>query len=350
MSETTNTCSLDKLAEEDNEFKKTALFNLYSKFRNACIYNNDTYEHCSVDNKYDTVDFPVKLFFQKVLSNLIRIGTNEDVYFPNITYEKRKVCTYLKYWFYDEITYKHFKEDQINKIFQILDEEKQKYVNANCEFSKMNLVEIKMIKTLYDYFAFYETYSGKHVEITDKISNSKYCKNIKYANFFYTEVDRICDNTDSKNYCNEYKKYIKEYITFDEKSSISCIGEVKDSEHHNHDDYASLGFRKPIWSDHSLGSPQDQEVHGDSMHSPDARGNIIPATVSIFSVSIFSILFLLYKFTPFRSNLYRPIEVFKKIWKKKKKENDELVLQENEGNQLNSDYTGYNIVYNTLAN
>ncbi|SBT56623.1 PIR Superfamily Protein [Plasmodium ovale wallikeri] len=349
MSETTNTCSLDKLAEEDNEFTKTVLFNLYSKFGNACIYNKDSYDHCSVDNKYDTVDFQVKLFFPQVLSNLIRIGTNQNAYFPDITYEKRKVCTYLKHWFYDQITYKHFKEDQINKIFQILEEEKQKYVNANCEFNKMNLGEIKIIKTLYDYFAFYETYSGNHEEISDKISNSKYCKNIKHANYYYTQFDRICDQPGSKSYCNEYKKYIKEFITFGEKSSISCIGEVKDFEQPNQDDYELLEFKQLIGGDDPLGKPQFKEVADDSMDSPDAKGNIIPATVSVSSVSIFSILFLLYKFTPFRSTLYRPIEVVKNVWKKKE-ENDEIVLQENEYEQLNSDYTGYNIVYNTLPN
>ncbi|SBT55998.1 PIR Superfamily Protein [Plasmodium ovale wallikeri] len=347
MSANPNLCTFENLAKEDNEFKNTALYKVYNKFLQTCDHNGDeSYKYCGLDDQYANVNPSVRLFFEKVKSILNRIRYMQDEYFLDIKYEKGNVCTYFKYWFYDQIIDKEFKGNQITELFDILEKEKDLFSNANCDYHAMKLNEMKTIKTLYDYFAFYDTYKGKHEKIIHQISNSKYCKNFNNVKAFYSTFYDTCDDR-STMYCSEFKKFIKEYISFDDELSLSCNDEVIDAKVFEHEGLKSLVIRAPIWRDTLAGSGDDESY---ASMPEDISGNRIPTVVSSSLVGIFVILLISYKFTPLRSMLGRPFGLMKNILKNPNEGYDESELDKYEYEGNNSDYTEYNILYHSGDN
>ncbi|SBS98838.1 PIR Superfamily Protein [Plasmodium ovale curtisi] len=348
MSANPNLCTFYKLAEEDNEFKNTVLYKVYNKFMETCdLKGNESYSYCELDDKYATANPSVRLFYEKVKSILKRITNMQDEYFLNINFEKGNVCTYFKYWFYDQMLAKEFTSNQIKELLEILEKEKDIFSKANCDYYAMSMKEIKIIKSLYDYFAFHNTYKGEHEKIINQISKSKYCKNFNNVKVYYSNFDVTCNDSSTKKYCSEFRKYIKEYIKFHDELSFSCNDEEIDSKMFEHEGLKSLVIKDPIWRDTLVGSGEHES--SDHMHVDisENTGNRIPTVVSSSFVGIFIILLISYKFTPLRDKLGRPFEFMKQILKNQKEGNHESQLDKYEYEENNSDYTEYNLVYHS---
>ncbi|SBT02988.1 PIR Superfamily Protein [Plasmodium ovale curtisi] len=342
-----STYTLDKFAEQDDAFKKATLYKMYNKFLSTCTTDDeDTFErkYCSLE-QYEGISNPsLLIFISKVLTNLMKISNNKIIFFREIDFDEEQICTNFKYWFFDYILYREFNDIDIEKLFQKLDEKKEIFFQSNCEFYTMKLDEIKIMKRIYDYYAFYRTYVGKYENINEKISNSPYCENLKsgilYSRYYHT----TCTQSPhiDKSLCKEFNNYIKNHIDFEENtlSSIQCVGEksslIQDEE---------LEYR--FSADKPLPEDEDSEVRIQNNEDPGLTGSSMSTVLSVSFVGTFFVLFLLYKFTPFSSFLRPQIQRMKRLWKNENQETKELLINNYETEDSDSENKGYNITYHS---
>ncbi|SBT54832.1 PIR Superfamily Protein [Plasmodium ovale wallikeri] len=344
---TTSTYTLDKFAEQDSEFKNATLYKVYNKLLNSCnIGHDETYEgdDCTVDESQGKSDLLINMYISKVVNNLRRIGNHERFFFLYINYNENEVYTYFKYWFLDQILDKGFNDEEITTLFRRLNQKKEKYLNAPCELYTMNLNEIKIMKRIYDYYAFYHTYKGEHKNINEQISNSDYCENLKrgilYSNYYRTTCTK--SPYGEKSICKEFNNYIKDHIKFEENvsSSIECVGRKSSL---IQDENLEYRFSEDI----QLSVAEDTEVEGQTTEDPGLTGNSMATVLPVSFVGTFSVLFLLYKFTPFRSFLHPQIQRMNNLWKNEDQETEELLINNYETEDFDSENKEYNITYHS---
>ncbi|SBT02662.1 PIR Superfamily Protein [Plasmodium ovale curtisi] len=352
MSEAKSAFTLDKFAEQvnlysDDEFKRGTLYKLYNKFMNTCTHNDeDTYEykHCSLV-QYEGISYLLlKMFISKVLTNLIRISNNKINFFQGIDFDENQVCAYFKYWFLDYILYREFKDNDIEILFQKLGEEKENFVKADCEFYTMKLNEIKIMKKVYDYYAFYHAYKGEHEKMIEGISKSKYCEYIKSGILYSDYYNSTCTKShySDKSLCKEFNNYIRNHIKFEinKLSSIKCVADqsplIEDKQ---------LEYK--FSEDKQLPESQDTVVDSQTSEGPGLTGSSMSTVLSVSFVGTFFVLFLLYKFTPFSSFLRPQIQRMKRLWKNEKQETKELLINNYETEDSDSENKGYNITYHS---
>ncbi|SBT73147.1 Plasmodium vivax Vir protein, putative [Plasmodium ovale] len=344
---TTSTYTLNKFAEQDDEFKNATLYKIYNKFLNTCKYgDDDAYEgdDCSVDAHQGRSDLLLNMYISTVVNNLRRIRNYERIFFLDINYNENEVYTYFKYWFLDQILDKDFNDEEITTLFERLNQKKEKFRNARCEFYTMKLDEIKIIKKIYDYYAFYHTYKGEHKNINAKISNSEYCENLKrgilYSNYYRTTCTK--SPYDEKSICKEFNNYIKDHIQFEENvlSSIECVGRKSSL---IQDENLEYRFSEYI----QLPESEDAEVDSQTAQDPGLTGSSMATVLPVSFVGTFSVLFLLYKFTPFRSFLNPQIQRMKSLWKNEDQETEELLINNYETEDFDSENKEYNITYHS---
>ncbi|SBT57279.1 PIR Superfamily Protein [Plasmodium ovale wallikeri] len=347
MSEEKSAYTLDNFAQQDSEFKNTTLYKMYNRFLNTCNnYDGETYgyEYCPLDQYKGISSLSLKMFISKVLTNLIRISYNKIITFREINFDEEQICTNFKYWFLDYILYREYNDTDIEELFQKMDEKKENFVKANCEFYTMKLNEIKIMKRIYDYYAFYHTYVGKHEKIIEKISNSPYCEKIKsgilYSDYYHTTCTQ--SHYSDKSLCKEFNNYIKNHIDFekDKLSSIKCVGDQRSL---FEDEQLEYEFSENKQLPESEGAEVDSQTTEDSGLTGSSMATVLPVSF----VGTFSVLFLLYKFTPFRSFLHPQIQRMNNLWKNEDQETEELLINNYETEDFDSENKEYNITYHS---
>ncbi|SBT72746.1 Plasmodium vivax Vir protein, putative [Plasmodium ovale] len=347
MSETKSTYTLDKFAVEDDEFKNATLYKIYNKFLNTCKYgDDDAYEgdDCSVDAHQGRSDLLLNMYISTVVNNLRRIRNYERIFFLDINYNENEVYTYFKYWFLDQILDKDFNDEEITTLFERLNQKKEKFRNARCEFYTMKLDEIKIMKKIYDYYAFYNAYNGEHEKINEKISKSQYCEYIKsgilYSEYYHTTCAESPYSGESL--CKEFNKYIKNHIKFEENtlSSIKCVADQSPLIENKKLEYK-------FSDDKQLPESEDAEVDSQTTEDSGLTGSSMATVLPVSFVGTFSVLFLLYKFTPFRSFLHPQIQRMNNLWKNEDQETEELLINNYETEDFDSENKEYNITYHS---
>ncbi|SBT74207.1 PIR protein [Plasmodium ovale] len=347
MSETESTFTLDKFAEHDGEFKKATLYKVCNKILNSCsVGDNEIFDddNCFLEQYEGILNPFLKAFISKLVNNLKRIGNKDKIILLQVDNTKNQVCTYFKYWFLDYILYREFKDNDIEILFQKLGEKNEHFVESDCELYPMKLNEIKIIKKIYDYYAFYHAYNGEHEKINEKISNSPYCENLKsgilYSDYYRTTCTQ--SHYSDKSLCKEFNKYIKNLIQFEENtlSSIKC---VRDKGSLIPDEQLEYVFSE----DKKLLGDEDSEVHSQTTEDPGLTESSMATVLPVSFVGTFSVLFLLYKFTPFRSFLNPQIQRMKSLWKSEDQETKELLINNYETEDYDSENKEYNITYHS---
>ncbi|SBT57666.1 PIR Superfamily Protein [Plasmodium ovale wallikeri] len=343
----TITYTLNKFAEEDDIFNTVTLYKLYNKFDNTCtgeedlVYVNDD---CLLDQYQAILNPSLRIFISKLVNNLKRIGNKEKMILLQVDNNKNQICTYFKYWFIDYIIYRDYKDNDIEILFQKMDEKKGNFVESDCELYPMKLNEIKIIKKIYDYYAFYHAYNGEHEKINEKISKSRYCKKLKsgilYSDYYHTTCSKSPYSDESL--CKEFNKYIKNHIHSEKNtlSSIECIGDQRSL---FEDEQLKYEF-----SEHrQIPQDEDAEVYSQTAQDPGLTGSSMATVLPVSFVGTFSVLFLLYKFTPFRSFLNPQIQRMKSLWKSEDQETKELLINNYETEDSDTENKEYNITYHS---
>ncbi|SBT55730.1 PIR Superfamily Protein [Plasmodium ovale wallikeri] len=331
----------------DDTFNTVTLHKLYDTFVNTCSGNDDLIyadDDCFLDQYQAILNPSLKIFISKLVNNLKRIGNEEKMNLLEIDNKENQVCTYFKYWFLDQILDKGFNDDHIEKLFEKLDEKKGNFVKANCEFYPMKLYDIMIMKKIYNYYAFYHAYNGEQEKIIREISKSKYCENIKNGIIYSDYYDSTCSRSpyNNKGICKEFNNYIKNHIKFEKNklSSIKCAADqsplIEDKQ---------LEYK--ISDDKQLTESEDAEIDSQTTEDSGLTGSSMATVLPVSFVGTFSVLFLLYKFTPFRSFLNPQIQRMKSLWKNEDQEANELLINNYETEDSDTENKEYNITYHS---
>ncbi|EDL42886.1 variable surface protein Vir21-related [Plasmodium vivax] len=206
--------------------RNKGLYLSYNDFNKECKWSyRDLY--CS-DALTNFVDESIRPLYKKLWNNLFKVKYfSED--FKSLPKEKKKICIYLKYWFYDQLLSKNISNDGIGKFFSAWESTSQGYKRdlIGCELYKMSLNEIKETKLLYDYFLLYDGYNNDEL-VSHKIYVSPYCQYLKEAADVYKKRKIECVSGNNIERCKEFKNYIKNYMI---KNDITLFkGKCKNEE------------------------------------------------------------------------------------------------------------------------
>ncbi|SBT73949.1 PIR protein [Plasmodium ovale] len=217
-----------KTSDKDYISMDETLYKFYSEFDKHCNSDDDTI--CFYFIPETIANTSVRELLKKFMRNLKKLSDKNGAHFNTIDKENNinKRCTYLKYWFYDQIISKNYQisDEDMDNFFNFL--EGLKYVIFDtfpCDFYKIKLKDIKEIKKLYDYFVFYDAYKSQNI-INYQIYNSAHCHYLKGAPFLYKEKERQCNLPDKTEYCKEFSKHIKNNI--EKNVLLSLRGKCKD--------------------------------------------------------------------------------------------------------------------------
>ncbi|SBT84839.1 PIR protein [Plasmodium ovale] len=333
----------------NESFKKTPLFNFYKELDSVDPCESDSITYCISGEEFNTENKVIRDLYNKLVTNLKNISNRDRNLFGDIYYDEIHMCTYLKYWFLDRILKDNMNGSQVIQFFKILEKKKGENIfpKSDCEFFSMKMNEIKEIKLLYDYYIFYDKCEGEKSDIINEIYKSKYCKYVRNANFVYDKEKLLCEDDNLSGHCKEFNKYIKNFIDVYEYSSFSCNDEIRIEESGDHPD--SETYRRPetIWFDDLQRDSQFEHSYNSPSDNPNTRGSTIPTVLSFSFVGIFCTLFLLYKFTPFRSLLHTRLGIIKNMLKMKNEKNNQLLSSEYEHDFANVNNSNYGITYHS---
>ncbi|SBT02574.1 PIR Superfamily Protein [Plasmodium ovale curtisi] len=357
-----NSYTHEMFVGEDDTLTGTLLHKFYNEFEDASCKAGDTEEYCKVNN-YKLENERSKELYEKLVINLKNIS-NKKLKIDYQDVPDNKLCIYLRYWFYDWLVSENFNDSTINKLINILEEQKDNiYSGFNCEFYKMKLEVVKFIKALYNYFLFYDRTKVQKKKIKDDpIFKSEYCNYIKNSNFVYTTIEASCARSSKISYCNDFNKYIKNFIDFDDElESITCNDDKNRLSYNEMTSLTSseLGTQQmhlnvqsetggiltiatfqqetnPVHPPkYALPHSAEPGVIDDSTENPNGQQNIIPTVVSLSL------------FTPFRSLLYPTTQRFKHIGNIINKKIKHILLRKHESHRTQEDDKLYNIAYNS---
>ncbi|SBT55114.1 PIR Superfamily Protein [Plasmodium ovale wallikeri] len=340
--------TLTMFAQEHVTLAQTDLYELYYTFNNVCNDIGGSPQLCSSDQSYKSLDSSVQELYKKLVSNLKRISNYEDNSFREEIEDKNKMCTYLKYWYYEQLITKNISDINISKIIEVWDKEKQSFPMCTCELYIKKLSDIKALKKIYDYFLFYELYKDINT-IKNNVFDKPYCKYLEDVNrYLYTMLEMDCETKENSPYCKELKKYIKNYIKVDNSSEFSCTKDESLAELHpptlGEDGLRGKAKEMPALNQGTTRT--EHEAHIDvRIDAGEYDKSAISAAVSFSCVGIFVILFLLYKFTPIISYLQPWMRRSKRMIKNVNGEFNPLLSHESEMEQKYLDNYEYNIIY-----
>ncbi|SBT56747.1 PIR Superfamily Protein [Plasmodium ovale wallikeri] len=252
--------------------KNVTLGNFYNKFEDMCSYQNNQ-DYCAIEKDgYNGCDNFNKLYYN-LNGNKAKYDHNNEEFSTLYEYPIN-FCNYLKYWFYDKIIFNKFQNDQIIKLLKDLNNAgKFQFHMAKdytCNFNILELDKIKEVKLFYDYIGSYDS-EEKKSSIHDKICGIDY----------EDSLDKIIELYNNRNaYCtNKTNPYCDEFVELDSLPQDSTGL------------YTSGG---KLHQDSALGDTENTSIR-------------ITMSVIPIIVTLFIILPILYKLTPFGTLLHKSI-------------------------------------------
>ncbi|KMZ76861.1 hypothetical protein PVIIG_06049 [Plasmodium vivax India VII] len=189
-----------------------------SYFDHECSNNVDSFYYCSQDTNINTRLPGLWQIYRKFERNLKFIWDDERMYDFFWETNKEKLCSYLKYWIYDQLISKDISQDDFSQFFKLWNERKsEKCSKCKCEFNITSLYHVKQLKKTYDYSLFLKAYKNT-AKINKKIHNMNYCKYISDAKAMYSLLGDTCKKKKAE-YCNEFNEYVLPYINYKESET-----------------------------------------------------------------------------------------------------------------------------------
>ncbi|VUZ99815.1 PIR protein [Plasmodium vivax] len=373
-----------------------------SYFETECDDSKISNSYCYQDIKFGTLPTALSELYRKFERNLILIWDDEENVYENWETDKKKICSYLKYWIYDHsgmsIREKITRNmNAFSKFINLWNEQKEeKCPSCECEFKIKSFSLVKHLKKAYDYFLFLNAYNDTKT-ISTHIADKNYCKYIDGSKTVYSLYPLICKGGITEN-CKEFEKYILPYMKNDDENSILCESEStyepdeedyqkaqgipkklaaikeKDQEYNaqlakaeeddvpvpeaTRDDTARAQSQydrvvSPRLGDRGSGHVLTNNLPGSEgfMPSPDlntdiqGNGNPIKTITSASLVGVPSIIFLLYKFSPVRTWLDPRIRKTKSDLRNSIQGSNELQSHDYNFDTTNMDFNRFNVGY-----
>ncbi|GAW82041.1 variable surface protein [Plasmodium gonderi] len=325
MAAKVNNYTLNMFAEEDETLKDYVLYSLYNyTFDMSCKDEDEAEFTCPLQQYYDFKDKEIEQFYKKFIDNLHKIS-KKNQYFNGLNDNDDKLCTYLKYWFYEYILNKGYEASQINKIYDAWYNSNNTFIGVSpCNIHRLNLNQIQEIKRIYDYFMLYDRNDKEKIS-SDKILQTKYCQYFENAHIMYLAKEVQCERNTVSPICKEFNEYLKKYITYNDELSFSCEVEEKNDDYFYHSDLATWKPKVEEYFD---------ELQIDTSHEKP-------------HFSIISEFGKRAKYAPLKHNLYPKIQRIKGIFINKFSEAISGLTYLYESQDLNKYDSKLNILYNS---
>ncbi|KMZ78183.1 hypothetical protein PVIIG_04957 [Plasmodium vivax India VII] len=266
--------TLNDFSDNNNKLINTDLYEFYHHhFDKECDNTSGSLHFCDSFNGDKSLNSSLDGFYRKLERNLKQIPTLSDKLTGDMSVDKHKLCFYLKYWFYDQVISKKIENNQITQLLRIWEQNKRgKSIECECELDVKSLPIIKKLKQYYDYYLFLEAYKDT-ASMSKEISYKEYCTYLDEARVSYSLFTSICfqkDHDSIKEYCNEFIKYIMEYLKIYDKSSISCQENELAQEEEEEEPQEEAGGREMDFRSLSMMGPN---IAGHYMHHGSTETN-----------------------------------------------------------------------------
>ncbi|KMZ89792.1 hypothetical protein PVMG_06060 [Plasmodium vivax Mauritania I] len=206
-----------------------------SYFEDKCNNYVHHFSYCPPNENYHPLTGSILELYKKFERNIKLIWDEEKEVYKNVEENKKELCFYLKYWLYDQIIDKNIDSD-LSQFWELWKNRKTKNCpNCTCEFEVQNISDINVLKTIYDYILFKDTYDNEE-KINAAISKKKFCPYIDDARILYSLKKTTCTEK-TGTFCNEIKKYIIPHLKIDDNFVITCNNE-EESDHYPHNGHA----------------------------------------------------------------------------------------------------------------
>ncbi|KMZ87231.1 hypothetical protein PVBG_04016 [Plasmodium vivax Brazil I] len=206
--------NLNNFLEGNNKLNNSNLNRFYKSYFNiSCDDRTNSNYYCSPDTKFETLPSHLSELYRKFERNLKLIWYDGRTVYDSWETDKNALCSYLKYWIYDQLISKDVTQDHFLQFFNLWNARKnEKCPKCKCEFNITSFSEVKELKKTYDYSLFLKAYK-KTAKINKKIHNMNYCKYIEYAKTIYSLLEQTCTKKKAE-YCNEFKEYVLPYMSY----------------------------------------------------------------------------------------------------------------------------------------
>ncbi|SBT54838.1 PIR Superfamily Protein [Plasmodium ovale wallikeri] len=262
------------------------------------------------------------------------------------TEDRVQDCRGLNYWLKGEIKDVSGKKYNTLEFYNILKSKiKEDLYTINICQNEIKVINDSLFQNLQnisDLYANLNEYSTKYI-VNDRTRCDK-------ANSCVTTYDRIitpCNSQSNSAMCNSLKRFKNEY-------NMSL-------EHENNCPGLKTTLTYPEMEKTIVKRPSETVTHGvldkNSMqHVEEESGTVSPGLTSstfniiitvFVSLALFKILFILYKFTTFRSLINNPVKSMKNMLRNKNEEKNEFSVFEQESANTNFVERRYSIAYNS---
>ncbi|SCA60727.1 VIR protein [Plasmodium vivax] len=198
-------------------------------FDRACDNSAHFIYNCSQDTNLGTLPSHLLELYRKFERNLKLIWVDGETVYDIWETDKEKLCSYLKYWIYDQLISKGVSQDDFSRFFELWNERKSEECSkCVCEFKIKDLYEVNQLKRIYDYSLFLKAYK-KTSKINNQISNMSYCNYISEAKAMYELLGHTCERNTTE-YCKELNKYVLPYIKYVDSGKYKVVEENEDTE------------------------------------------------------------------------------------------------------------------------
>ncbi|CAI7718373.1 PIR protein [Plasmodium vivax] len=215
--------NLNNFTDDNDKLRLSYLNRFYKSYFNiSCDDRTNSNYYCSPDTKFETLPSHLSELYRKFERNLKLIWEEGVTVYDRWETDKKILCSYLKYWIYDQLIIEKVTDNHFSLFFNLWNErKKERCSKCKCEFNIKSFYYVKQLKKTYDYSLFLKAYK-KTAKINKKIHNMNYCKYIENAKAIYSLLGETC-LTNSADYCKEFKEYVLPYIDYEESKTYEDV-------------------------------------------------------------------------------------------------------------------------------
>ncbi|SBT36715.1 PIR Superfamily Protein [Plasmodium ovale wallikeri] len=341
--------TLDDLANNKPFCNNEKITELFKSLDNVCTENDASKEFCDSFQSRKP-DKPYNMLLQQTSTILKRNKEKHDTYFKDIIPNDHTPCIYFKYWLYNKFINGKFEDNDIKEFYYALSENIAgiyRIWDSRCKFHATNLVDVKILKVLYDYILFPRSVDEKNV--IEEIEKCEFCEHLKSRlKSIFRNNTIACSMGSSIAFCMEHNEFFTKYFHLNKMNTLSCKYDENMLDNSQCPKLCKLSSVKrspePVDAEKETETMQENPKFGTD--HDNLQGNNPSVYTSVAGLSVLgmcSILFYLYKFTSLGSSIQHRTKGILNKWNNL--EDNDVLLNTSETENTNLENIPYNIAY-----
>ncbi|SBS90014.1 PIR Superfamily Protein [Plasmodium ovale curtisi] len=257
---------------------------------------------------------------------------------------------YLYFWVGTKALKNVTQNCPFSNVISILKSVKERINKIPYKYNIENISEKEFndLKVVYDYFVNYASIQFNHSS-PDSACTHEYKKYVDSSFDAYVKLNEECRQNGEKDYCKYFKHFI-EKNNYENLQKVTCNGKKPPLSVEQYRKLHLSDAQPEVELEGGIQIPNDgTEMHTRGISTSETSDNMMSTYFPI--LGIFSILFLLYNYIPFRTWLHNFLPK-KEIIRHDlyEDESEELLENEYELSDRNSQYNRHDINYHSIVN